>query len=120
VPNVKIVFDRSRSPKKEDIDGKKDIKLETKIKDEKGNIKITGTAPKMTAGKKRPASADDARMVNENLNRSQDMNFWEQASANELRNHILQRTGGNRMNLKVKDKRQLLDIIRNMIREGRW
>jgi hypothetical protein len=101
-------------------DDKKDIKLETNLKDEEGNIKITGTAPKMTTGKKRPASADDVRRVNENLNRNTDMEFWKQASGNELRNHILQRTGGNREDLRVKDKKQLLDIIRKMIREGTW
>jgi len=128
VPKVKIVFERSRPPKKDDkkddMDDKKDIKLETKLKDEKGNIKIRGTAPKMTA---RPASADDVSMGRVNLNRSRDMNYWKQQSANEIRNAILQRPvplGGSdlytRRQLMKKKKEELLNIIRDYILDGKW
>jgi hypothetical protein len=123
VPKVKIVFERSRSPKKDDkkddMDDKKDIKLETKLKDEKGNIKIRGTAPKMTA---RPASADDVSMGRVNLNRSRDMNYWKQQSANEIRNQILSRTRdqGTRRQLMKKKKAELLNMVWEMIAERKW
>jgi hypothetical protein len=48
------------------------------------------------------------------------MKFWKEASANELRNQILQRTGVGRMDLRVKTREQLLNIIRNMILDGKW
>jgi hypothetical protein len=117
---LKIKFDRSRSPKKEEDDDKKDIKLETKLKDEKGNVKIKGTAPKMATGKKRAAS-EDILVARVEVNRSQDMKYWENdASANEIRNQILQRTGGNRRDLEVKSRKWLLAQIRKMIRAGTW
>jgi hypothetical protein len=133
VPNVAVRFERSRSPKikdekknikleikKEDTEDKKDIKLETKIKDEKGNIKLTGTAPKMTTGRTRASSADGVTTGKVNINRNTDLNFWKQASANELRNAIMQRSRANRKDLEVKNKAQLIIMIRNMIRDGTW
>jgi hypothetical protein len=81
----------------------------------------------MTTGSTRSASADDVKTGKVTLNRSQDMNFWKQASANELRNAILQRTRAlrgsdryNRKDLGVKTKEQLLNIIRDMILDGNW
>ena len=124
VPKVKIVFERSRSPKKDDKkedDDKKDIKLKTEIKDEKGNSKIRGNPPKMTAAP-RPSSADDVKMGTVTLNRSQDMDYWKDQSANEIRNQILSRTRdqGTRRQLMKKKKAELLNMVWEMIAERKW
>jgi hypothetical protein len=106
------------------MDDKKDIKLETKLKDEKGNIKIKGTAPKMTAPRAapRPSSADDVKMGTVTLNRSQDMDYWKDQSANEIRNQILSRTRdqGTRRQLMKKKKAELLNMVWEMIAERKW
>jgi hypothetical protein len=110
---------RSRSPR----DKKEDKKIDTK-----GNVKIEGVAaPKMAVassssrGKKRAVSADSVLPGAVKPGPKRDMAYWtSEATANEMRSQIILRKGGDRRDYGVKNRQQLLDMIRQMMNDGTW
>ena len=114
---------RSRSPRDKKEDKKEDKKIDTK-----GNVKIEGVAaPKMAVassssrGKKRAVSADSVLPGAVKPGPKRDMAYWtSEASANEMRSQILLRKGGDRRDYGVKNRQQLLDMIRQMMNDGTW
>lgn len=75
--------------------------------------------PKRVARGRGRAASEDVQISGTNANKSTDMNFWAQQSANELRSQITFRQG-RRADWAVKTHGQLLDIIRDMIKKGTW
>ena len=63
--------------------------------------------------------SDDAQLTGVAANKSTDMNFWKEQSANELRAQITFRQG-RRADWAVKNKAQLVDLVRQMIADGTW
>lgn len=83
--------------------------------------KVAAQAPQSAKprGKQRAKSADDVAISGVSMNKTTDMSFWEQQSANELRSQITMRTG-KRGDWAVKSRAQLLELIQKMIAEGKW
>lgn len=113
--------DRSRSP----------LKPETKmsiVKQETRQQVPPSLPPPPTRGRgaKRSATtsvgrerSDSMQITGENANKSTDMKFWADQSANELRAQITFRMG-RRADWAVKTKAQLLSHIKQMIKDGKW
>ena len=132
---------RSRSPllTKKDEEDRKEIKLKPEPMDTQteqkralleqmavskrrntNETKVAAAAPAGRKGKQQRAkSSDDVQVSGVNMNKSTEMSFWEQQSANELRAQITFRQG-RRADWAVKTKAQLLELIRKMISEGLW
>ena len=55
-----------------------------------------------------------------NINRSTDMRFWMQQSANELRSQLYLRDPSTRGDWAFKSIAQLQELVRQKIRDGTW
>ena len=125
-------------------DKKEDAAVERTIKLQEKAIELFGAAKKIEelgararsrsrstpkarakAGAKaraRSAGADDDAVIRGvNVNKSEDMNFWKQQSANELRAQLRLRQPDRYMKewvFKMKD--QLFEIIRELIKNKQW
>ena len=69
--------------------------------------------------RKSRSRSDDAQIAGISANKSTDMDFWKQQSANELRAQITFRQG-RRADWAVKTKDQLVELVRKMIADGKW
>ena len=71
------------------------------------------------AQRKSRSRSDDTQLTGISANRSTDLDFWKQQSANELRAQITFRQG-RRADWAVKSKPQLVELVRQMIADGTW
>lgn len=79
----------------------------------------TTPQPKATPKARARSTSDDVTVSGVSMNKSTDMNYWRQQSANELRAQITLRQG-RRADWAVKNRDQLIELIKKMIAEGRW
>ena len=95
------------------------IKDETKlpIKEEGKTIK-KGIKKDNTLVKQK--DDDDVQISGLNINRSTDMDFWNEASAREMRSQLNLRFPGKVGDWAFKTRLQLLNIIKDKIKKGQW
>ena len=119
-----------KADKKEDAAAERTIKLQEKT------VNILETAKNIEArarsrsipparakakAKARASSADDAVISGVNVNKSVDMDFWKQASANELRIQLKLRDPSRYMKEWVwKKKPELFEVIQELIKNKQW
>ena len=108
---------RGRKPKTEP-------KNETKIpRGRTGNPKTvtvaTVTQPKRSTSQPSKSKSADVQISGITLNKSKDMSFWESQSANEMRAQIALRVGRSPA-MTGQARAGTLDVIRKLIREGKW
>jgi hypothetical protein len=97
----------------------KDIQRQNELKAELCML-ITGRAiaPAVPRAKKAQTS-EDVELTGVTINRSKDVNYWMQQSANELRAQLVLR-GWKRADAGVKDLKQLQQIVKDLIANGKW
>jgi hypothetical protein len=77
--------------------------------------------PKAKARSRRRADDDDVQITGSNINRSQDMSFWEnENSANEIKAQIMMRGVLRPIDFQFKSKEDVLKIVKDLIRQGKW
>jgi len=70
--------------------------------------------------KKKRDDEEELQMTGVNINRSQDMAFWEEQSARELRTQLNLRYPGKVGDWAFKTRLQLLNIVKDQITRGAW
>jgi len=83
-----------------------------------GVVRIATPVDKGRKNKKQ--RTDSVQIAGVNINKNKDMKFWEEASAREMRAQLNLRNRAGIGNWAFKDRQQLLDIIRSMIKKGEW
>jgi hypothetical protein len=126
-----VVFQNRVDKRKREADEKKDKKPKLKdekkpvIKDEKIlPIKEEGKTIKKGIKKDKTLikqkDDDDIQISGLNINRSTDMDFWNEASAREMRSQLNLRFPGKVGDWAFKTRLQLLNIIKDKIKKGDW
>ena len=97
----------------------KDIQRQNELKAELCML-ITGRAiaPAVPRVKKAQTS-EDVELTGVTINRSKNVDYWMQQSANELRAQLVLR-GWKRADAGVKDLKQLQQIVKDLIANGKW
>ena len=95
------------------------------VKEGRGRASARSVGPPARLARSPPKSrsersrSDDTQLTGVAANKSTDLDFWKEQSANELRAQITFRQG-RRADWAVKTKAQLLDLIKQMIADGKW
>ena len=101
-----------------------DVKTEDpppQIKTEATQIKREGSKPVKKDNKiLKKKDDDEPQMTGVNINRSTDMDFWEQQSARELRTQLNLREPGKVGDWAFKTRLQLINIVKDKINKGTW
>ena len=103
---------------------KNKLKIKPEITIEDTQIKREGVVKPVKKDnkilKKKKDDEDEPQMTGVNINRSQDMAFWEEQSARELRTQLNLRYPGKVGDWACKTRLQLLNVVKNHIVRGTW
>lgn len=98
------------------IDTKQNVKIKT---EENKNDKPTTIKDNKLLKKKQP-DEDDIVLTTVNINRNQDMEFWNEQSAREMRSQLNLRFPNKKGDWAFKTRLQILNIIKDLINKGKW
>ena len=99
---------------------KKKLKITPDVKEEP-TVKKEGFKPiKKDSKLVKKKDDDELQMTGVSINRSSDMDFWEQQSARELRTQLNLREPGKVGDWAFKTRLQLINIVKDKINKGTW
>ena len=118
-----VVF-QNRVDKRKQASEEKAIKKIKTQSEKKPTVKQEGLTTKKGVKKDntllKKKDDDDVQISGMSINRNTDMDFWNETSAREMRNQLNLRFPGKKGDWDFKTRVQLLDIIKDKIKRGRW